>query len=288
MATGTTEFIDHTTADVFLPEIWSQENLIAREEVLLFAKLFDRRFEKDVMRYGDTIHVPNVSNLAAQTKTLSSNAAVSYETVTETDVDVTIGTWEYSGIAVETALARQANRDFLSLYAPKQGYALGLAADTALAGLPDNFSQAVGTLAVENTYEEVLRAIQYLDDANVPTDDRHLVVSPAGKHGFMKLDYFIHSDYSKLNESSKAGQTRDRFGSFMGIPCYASTNVEGTNAAGHDGAVFHRQVACFILQMKPTTHQMFDIDYLVDKVVVENLYGSSEMRDDHGVWLKGA
>ena len=33
---------------------------------------------------------------------------------------------------------------------------------------------------------------------------------------------------------------------------------------------------------------MRDIDYLCDKVAIQQLHGSREMRDDHGVWLKGA
>jgi hypothetical protein len=42
------------------------------------------------------------------------------------------------------------------------------------------------------------------------------------------------------------------------------------------------------MQIAPKTYRQFDIDYIVDKVVVEQLYGTSEMRDDHGVFMKGA
>ena len=45
MATGATEFIDNTTADVFIPELWSMEAIVARENQLVFANLVDRKFE---------------------------------------------------------------------------------------------------------------------------------------------------------------------------------------------------------------------------------------------------
>jgi hypothetical protein len=40
--------------------------------------------------------------------------------------------------------------------------------------------------------------------------------------------------------------------------------------------------------MDPTTHNFFDIDYFAYKVAVEQLHGSKEIRDDHGVWMPGA
>ena len=45
MATGAAEFIDSTTADVFIPEVWSMISLVAREPNLVFANLVDRRHE---------------------------------------------------------------------------------------------------------------------------------------------------------------------------------------------------------------------------------------------------
>jgi hypothetical protein len=286
MATGATEFIDNTTADAFLAEIWSQEAIVAREAVLLFASQVNRVFEKDVAKFGDTIHVPSVGNLAVATK--STNTAIVYETITEANTDITISTHEYQAIAIETITKRQVNRDLLSVYAPKQGYALGLSIDDVLAGLVDDFTQTTGTLGAELAYEDVLRGDQYLNDANVPMSGRVINVSPAQKAGFMKLDQFIHADYSKLNADANAAMQESYLGTWMKYPVHCSTNVEGTNAAGHDNAMFQKEALALVVQMKPTTHTFFDIDYLADKVAIEQLHGSKEMRDDHGVWLKGA
>jgi hypothetical protein len=66
-----------------------------------------------------------------------------------------------------------------------------------------------------------------------------------------------------------------------------TTNVEGSNAAGHDNAMLHKECLYLVLQMEPTSHHMYDIDYFVDKVAVEQLSGAGIMRADHGCWLKG-
>ena len=286
MAAGATEFIDNTTADVFIPELWSMEAIVARENQLVFANLVDRKFESG-LSYGDTIHVPGVSNLAVRTK--STNGAVTYETVTESNTDISIGTHQYAAIALENITRVQNNRDQLQLYAGKLGYALALAVDDVLAGLIDNFTQTVGTLAVEFTDDDILRARQYLDDADAPQDGRVMVVSPAQETGLLKLDRFVHNDYEAVHGPAReTGLEKAYVSSFMGMPIYRSVNVEGTNAAGHDNGMFQKEALALVMQISPKTYHQFDIDYIVDKVVIEQLYGTQEIRDDHGVWMKGA
>jgi len=289
MATGATEFIDSTTADSFIPENWSPYTLVARENAMVWADLVDRKYEEN-LKYGDVIHVNPVSNLTAQTKTKASNAAVTYETVTETAVDISIATWGYHALAVETIVTAQAYKDQLELYAPKQGYALGLQIDDVLAGLPDDLSSttAVGTLAQEFTDDDWLLARQRLDDADVPQDGRFSVVSPKAEAGLLKLDRMVHQDYTVLH-GGKASAARDRayITSFIDVPIYKSVNVEGTNAAGHDCFMGHKSCFALVIQTKPKAWRQFDIDYLCHKVVVEQLFGTKEMREDHGIYMKG-
>jgi len=113
-------------------------------------------------------------------------------------------------------------------------------------------------------------------------------VSPAGKSGLMKLDQFVHADYSKLNSGASPNLKAKNLGTWMGYPVYMSTNVEGTNAAGHDNAMFQKSALACVVQMTPTSHTDFDINYLAFKAVTEQLSGVKEMRDDHGVWVQGA
>lgn len=286
MATGTAEHIDATTADAFIAEIWSKKALVARENTLIVSPLTNHEF-KEELTMGDIVHVPAVSNLTVQTKDRSANAATIYETVTETNTDITVSTWHYSAVAIETATAKQVSQDLLARYAPKMGYALGLAIDDVLAGRPDDFTNAVGTLAIDLTYENVIRAVQYLDDADAPLEDRAFGISPAQREGFMALDQFVHADYSKLNEGVQM-RVRAKVGDWMAIPVYMSVNVEGSNAAGHDNFLMHKEAIAHITQMTPTTHRQFDIDRLADKVVMEQLSGSAIMRNNHGVFMRGA
>ena len=247
MATGTTEFVDNTTADVFIPELWSNEAIVARPQRTVFARLVNRKFEQN-LNYGDTIHVPSVTDLSARTK--SANTAITYETQTETNTNITISTNVYAAMAVENITKIQSNRDLIAVYAGKMGYALDLNTDDTLAGLVDDFTNAVGTLASELTYDDLLRARQYLDDANAPEDGRVIVISPAQEAGMMKLDHFINRDYAAaMGVGTNTNAERGRFGSWLGMPVYKSTNVEGSNAAGHDNCMMQREAVALVVRI---------------------------------------
>ena len=286
MATGTTEFIDATTADAFIREVWSKKAIVARENTLVFSPLVNHEF-KEELSYGDIVHVPAITNLTVQTKDRSANAATIFETVTEANTDITVATWHYAAVAIETATEKQVSQNLLNRYAPKMGYGLGQAIDDVLAGRVDDFTNAEGALTIDLTYANVIRGIQYLDDADAPLEDRAFAISPAQREGFMGLDQFIHADYSKVNAGVQM-RVRAKVGDWMAIPVYMSVNVEGTNAAGHDNGLFHKEAIAHITQMTPTTWKQFDIDRLAHKVVMEQLSGSAIMRNNHGVFLRGS
>ena len=291
MATGATEFIDSTTHDVFIPERWSGPAIVAREAALIMARGVDLRYTPALSGGGDIVNIGSVGNLTAQTKVKASNAATSYETITETNVQITVATWGYSAVAVESIVDVQSYEKAAKQYAPKQGFALALQSDDTLAGHPDDFTNATGSLAATSPYSDYLRAVQYLDDANAPQEDRWFGVAPAEVAGLLQMKEYVHNDYSMLHGSGPAMTSRERayVTSFLTIPVYKSTNVEGTNAAGHDNFLMHREAIAFILQQEPTMWGPFrDVDYFATKIAFEQIYGSAITRNDHGVFMRGA
>lgn len=292
MASGATSIMDTTTEAVFIKTVWSRRAQVAREKNLVFAKLVNRVYEQDA-KMGGAVNVPNISDLTAQTNKEpgTGGTAVLFETITESSTQITIATWVYNGIAIGSAAETQVDRDMLEAYAPKQGYALALNVDDTLAALPDDLTtNIVGVLGTEIDYDTALEARQKLLDNDIPLEDVVAVISPAQETGFMKLNQFVNSDFNKLQGSRTDRAMVDRafIGEWLQIPVYRSTNVEGSNAAGHDNVMFHKEAFALVMQMRPRTHTFFDINYLAQKVVVEQLYGQKVMRDNHSCWMKGA
>lgn len=278
MATGTEEFIDLTTVDVYLEEKWSKYVTAARDQELVFAKNVNTEYKSDLKK-GQILRIMNKSHLAARTK--SANTAISFETVTETDATITINNYYYAAFALEDVVKPMVSVEQVNLYLPELGYALALQEDDNLAAFPDDFSQTVGTLGVELTYDNLVRADQYLNDANAPQENRVIIISPAQKAGFLKLDQFIHRDYADIRKGL--------VGSWMGTyPILVSTNVEGTNAAGHDNCMMHKAAIGHITQLEPNVKSFWDINYFAAKFAALTTWGTTEIRDDHGVFMRGA
>ena len=279
MTTGSTEFIDVTTADYYLEEKWSQQVTMERKKNLVFAENVDRSFEGELKR-GQKIWIGNITHPTARAK--SANSAITFETVTETGTSITISTYYYTALALEDVIKPMVAINLLDKYVPGLSYGVHLQEDSDLAAIIDDgtITQSVGTLAVDLTYDNLIRADQYLNDANVPADQRMIIASPACKAGWMKLDHFINKDYGDL--------TKGLLGSWLGqYPIYITTNTDGSNAAGHDSVMMHKQAIAHITQIKPAVRTWWDGDYQCVKMSCLTTYGSTVRRADHAVWLKG-
>ena len=97
------------------------------------------------------------------------------------------------------------------------------------------------------------------------------------------MDKFVHKDYGR-----EGAVLTGNIGNIYGYSIDVSTNVDGTNAAGHDNAMFHRDALACVTQIQPKVMSDYDINYLASKVVAQQLWGVLEIRDDHGVCLFGA
>lgn len=278
MAT-TTDFIDISSADVFLEEKWSQQATVARMKKLIFGQYVDRSFEAE-LRKGQILHIGNITQPTARAKT--ENTPLTYETVSEGESTITISTFYYAAIALEDVVSPMTSISLLDKYVPGLGYAVGLLEDSDLAALIDDgtINQTVGTLGTGLSYTNLLRADQYLNDADVPDDERFIIISPAERANLLELDQFVHKDYSDLRTGL--------IGSFLQYPIYVSNNTNGTNLAGHDNVMMHKQCIAHVSQIKPMVKAFWDIDYFAAKMATLTTYGSTIRRADHGVWLKGA
>lgn len=286
MATGTTEFIDNTTADNSIPELWSRRLIISRQDKLCFEDLVDTDY-KEAMKFGDTIHVGSRGHLSVRTKT--ANTAITFETETPTNTDILINVNEYAAIAVENVTTVQSMLDLIETYTPEMSYALDKAVDDVLAGLVDDFStNVVGSLGIDLSYADLLEARRMLADANVPDEEINIVVSPIQEAYWLTLDHFINRDYTESTGAGKGFKGKKAYiGHWMTFPVWRSVNVEGSNAAGHDNAMFHKSALALVKQQAPKTTSQYDIDYDARKVLSTQIYGSKEMRDDHGVFMRG-
>ncbi|MCR4341170.1 MAG: hypothetical protein NUW01_14935 [Gemmatimonadaceae bacterium] len=280
--------ITSTTGAVNNPAITSKDVIEFREANLGFSGTVSTRYT-DEARVGTTIRwgqvtVPN-SGTARTKSEGNSGADITYDNTTESAITLTINQHMYSAFELEEFEKSLSIVDQNKWYTKAAAYALDTSIDDTLAALVDNFGNTVGTLAVDLTDDDVRRGVQYLDDANAPMDGRYFAMSPATKNSLLGVDRYASSDF---NRGGGANIVRGTFGDIYGLTTWVSTNVEGTNAAGHDNAIYQRDALAMAMRMAPRTRRFDDIQNLSEQVSISAIWGVIETRDDHGVWAKGA
>lgn len=294
MALGSSQ-MTITTGDVFIPEIWSREVQRATQSSLVLANLV-KRFDADVADAGDVLHVPKVSNITANAK--AANTQVTLNAPTESEFTMNINRHFESSYLVEDRLKAQAKYNILEEYSPKAGYAISQRIDSDLAGLYAGLSQTVGNSTTDITDANIVRAIQYLDDADAPQGERYFVIKPAGLAHMRLIDKFTRYDALGLSPTPITnGGLADKSGvvkmigsnGFVGtvynLAVYMSTNLveeSGTSDTIHN-LIFQKEAFALGMQTKPRMQFQYKQEYLGTLATTDALWGFAEYRDSFAV-----
>jgi len=269
---------------------------MATESNLQMMKLVNTMFSSDIKQKGDTLHIPDISNLTANDKSASTD--VSFETITEGKTDLTIDNHKYAAFKVEDIVKVQSAYDLMSPYTEKAGYALAKAMDTSLLSLYSGLSQSVGSAGSAITDTNLLTAIQYLDDADAPGKDRSLVVKPSQMKAMLAIDKFVRADaVGYLAQMSpvvtgalqggnvKTEFPKGYFGQIYGVGVYVTTNVvtTGSSPVSTHNLLFHKDAFIAAVQQDIRVQSDYNIRSLATEVVADVLYGVAEYRDTFAV-----
>lgn len=266
-----------TTGAVFIPEVWAKEMQRATESNLVAARLV-KRFDTEVQNVGQIIHVPKISNLTATAK--SANTAVTFQSPTEQKIDLTINKHYEASFLIEDYLEAEAAYRLADEYKEKSAYALAKQMDTDILALNTNITQTVGTSGVPPTDPNFLRAIQYLDAADAPAQDRAFIMSPSLKATLLGIDKYVNQDFTGMGDIPvKTGL----FGQRYGVLFYVSTNVGNDTSGNPINQLIQKEAYCAALQKNITLKTDYIIEYLGQAYVSQILYGITTYRSTFGV-----
>ena len=250
-----------------------------------------KRFDSLVTGRGDTIHIPNLSNLSASDKT--ANAQVALQSPTETDTTISINQHKESSFLVEDLLKVQSNYDLMGEYTSKAGESIARTIDTALLTEYTNFTNTdVGTYGTDITDAVVLAADEALDLANAPMEDRAFVIYPTQKTALLRIDKFVKADYVGQYNSPTMVRTgpnsRFMWGELYGKPVYYTKQVVATagTPTQYHNILFHKEALALALQQAPRVQSQYILEYLGNLVVVDVIYGVKTIRADFGIEIR--
>ena len=289
-----TNSVTTTTAEKFIPDIWSDEIVAAYKKNLVLANLVMKMNFKG--KKGDTIHIPAPTRGSAAAKV--AEAAVTLIAATESEVLVSINKhYEYSRL-IEDIVEAQALNSMRQFYTADAGYALARQVDTDLvqlgrsanggtAGAAAYASAYIGGdgttayVAASNnesalTDASIRRTIQRLDDNDTPMDNRFFLIPPSSRNTLMGLARYTEQAFVGTGDAIRTGE----IGNLYGIPVFTSSNADttsGSNAA-RVCLMGHKDAMVLVEQVGVRSQVQYKQEYLATLFTSDTLYGVAALR----------
>jgi len=300
---------NHVTTSVannFIPELWSDEVVGAYRANLVVANLVTKLNHKG--KKGDTIHIPVPARGSASAK--AANTQVTLSAATNSVIDVSITShYEYSKL-IEDIAEVQSLASMRKFYTEDAGFALAKQVDTDLINLAEGFQSGAttdksydtaraftatgseaftGTNEIDITDIGLRSLILLLDNADVPMDNRALIIPPVAANDLLGINRFTEQQFIGSGDAIKTG----KIGQIYGVDVYVTTNCPtvkssggtGNSAAGTErvGVLMHKDALVLAEQVGVRTQTQYKQEYLGDLFTADTIYGVKELRDDAGV-----
>lgn len=241
--------VTKTTADTFIPELWSSE--VKR---FIDQKLIATQYTKKMPfqgKKGDRIHIPNISRAAVFDKL--PETPVNLQARIESEFYLDIDKYKESSFMIEDLVGIQSSFNLRGEYTREAGYALARDVDASVLGLRaavNNYPTQIvlsggatatsatsvtaspaatiaGTAGASLNFSSILLAKQILDRADVP-DDRVLIVSPTQYNQLLAVDKFISMFYRDYSPTMTG-----EVGRIFNIPVVMTTQLNANSASGY-------------------------------------------------------
>lgn len=218
----------------FQPEIWAAELLSVLDKSLVYAgaPCSNRDYEGEISAFGDRVHItsigdPTITPYAKDTDLGSPQALTDDQQTLVIDQQ---NSFNFQIDDIDKAQVRNAG-GLMSEASRRAGFGLRDAADKFAASRMAMGAGAdlglVDATTVKNVYDLVLvPASVKLDEANVPEEDRWIVLPPA-VYGKLQLD----DRFINLGASGERTLTNGFVGSAAGFRIYKSNNAPTTDRA---------------------------------------------------------
>ena len=299
MALGTNQ-VTTSVANNFIPELWSDEVIGAYKSNLVVANLVTKLSHKG--KKGDTIYIPVPARGSASAK--AANTQVTLSAATNTKVTVSIDKhYEYSKL-IEDIAEVQALASMRKFYTDDAGYALAKQVDTDLFALAEGLQGGTvggtGATAFENaviggdgstaytgnstnasdiTDAGIRRMLLTLDDADVPMDNRVMVVPPICANDMLGVNRFTEQQFIGSGDAIKTG----KIGQIYGVDIFISSNCPTPAGTDRAGVLMHKDALVLAEQVGVRSQTQYKQEYLGDLFTSDTIYGVAELRNDAGV-----
>lgn len=236
----------------FRPEIWSAALLVALRQNLVYSAFTNRDYEGEIAEAGDTVRITSIGRPTISTY-VPNSTTITPEQVNDSQRTLVVDQAKYFAFAVDDVDARQARGNVIPQAMDEAAFAAANVIDLYLSSFYTSIQSAnqIGAVTAASTtpndaYDKVLVPLKVkLDQANVPSQGRTVVISPA-LHGLLLRDTrFVANAANNISSALTTGSV----GQAAGFEVLLSNQTPTTGSdsvviAGNNRAItFAEQIA---------------------------------------------
>jgi N4-gp56 family major capsid protein len=297
----------------FVPELWVDEVVASYKSNLVMPQLVVTM--PFTGQKGDTVHIPRPVRGEASAKTAETQVVLIANQEVQSAYVINEH-WEYSRL-IEDIVKIQASDRLRQFYTDDAGFALAKRVDTTLhaegakfAGADASpyvagsaYSKAVigtptaGALvawsaaananagnAAALTDEGIRLLIRELDDNDVPSMGRVLVIPPVEKKNLLGIGRFTEQAFVGSGDSIRNGKVGDVYGVEIFVSTRCATVADGGAATDQRACLmFQKEALLLIEQMKPRAQTQYKQEYLSDLFTTDVLFDAGLLRPEGGI-----
>ncbi len=261
----------------FIPEIWSKDVLMAAKNQFVVVPRVNHSYEADLVK-GDTLYIPRSQHGTATEVTIGTEGATADPTTTA--LTLSIDKYYEKPYTIDYMSRRQSQVDLVALAKDESAYAIQKKIDSTLCALFSSLDSGGGTDGSAITDDVLVAAVEYLDEADAPEENRSWFFDPSAKADLMKIDKFVRSDYFAADVIPTGGFRKDVYGAPVLI-----TNNLTVNSTGNYGAYMHKDALAIVISENMTVDK---VDQPLKHQMVLNttaLWGVGELRGTFGYYI---
>ena len=263
-----------------VPDIIRETALKARYAV---AKIMKKvlTVDADVAKKGDRVSLPLMPSLSVND--VGSGGSVTRQQLSITAPEVVVDKHKEATVDVEDIAVRQSAVAILKEFSGAMGTALGAQQDSDLGALYSTLTgqTAVGSATTpEPMNDDMIRlARQYMDDDDIPENDRVWVLSPSAHNDLLALARFTEAQNTGFSRGVQI--EGGRISKLYGDDVVVTTKVATTGSA-RANMYIHKEALGMATQKNFTITHLAKVQ-LSEAVTGSVLYGVKVVRSDHGV-----
>ncbi len=261
----------------FIKEVFGMNVLMAVKSRLVVTPFVNHSYEAELVK-GDTLYITRDNTITASEVTVGTEGVI-LNPFNTTSVTLTIDKYYEAPAVIDYMSRRQSHIDLVGISEIESAYALQVKIDSTLCDLFSALSDGTGygTDGAAITDDNLIAAVEELDAADIPEENRAWVFDPSVKADLLKIDKFVRMDYFAGDTIPTGAFRKDVYGAPILI-----TNNLTANSSGNYGAYLHKNALAIVISEnlevdrvdQPLKHQL--------TINTTALWGVKEIRDDWG------